>query len=418
MGGETSARQAWRLRLIVRAVLVLIVAAAAIWLTLAMSLTTVLRKHNPEMALGWWSPDSDARVQAAYSLLQRDRSPAALARARRLAIGAVVREPVNAAGVRTVALLDAVAGNQARAQRIMAYAQSLSRRDVVAQIWLIEQEVQRNNIEGALRHYDRALRVSREPRALLIPILVQSSSDPAIARPLGALLERRPSWRFAFAEQLTAESRSAATMAYLIRRLGLNPADDRDRNFILRALRRMIELGDHRRAYALYRDSRGAGAPGPGQVRNGDFESGDPGFPPFDWHYVSEGGLGAFREAREGAPGTAALTLSASTGRNGEVARQLLILAPGRYRLSALAGDVGSDEMSRPQVAILCAVRGGQDLMRASLPAAESRPGRMQQGFTVPAGGCPAQWLSIVARSDLQTGASEPWIDSIAIARE
>ena len=146
-------------------------------------------------------------------------------------------------------------------------------------------------------------------------------------------------------------------------------------------------------------------------MRNGDFESGDPGFPPFDWHYVSEGGLGAFREAREGAPGTAALTLSASTGRNGEVARQLLILAPGRYRLSALAGDVGSDEMSRPQVAVLCAVRGGQDSMRASLPAAESRPGRMQQGFTVPSGGCPAQWLSIVARSDLQTGASEPWVE-------
>ena len=406
--------------LIVRAAAVVVVTALALWFVMAITMASVFRGRDPATVLAWWPYDAGAKAALAYSLLQRDFSPANRRRAIELSKQAFIREPINVAAARTLGLVTSVDERQhERARAIMTYAQSLSRRDVPTQLWLLEDQVAQDNIPGALLHYDRALRVSEDARALLLPVLVQASAAPGIAPPLARLVEQRPPWWYVFAVHLTGQSRDAPTLAFLVDRLRLDANDERERNLILRAIQRLIDLGAFDRAYALYRKSRGLTARSSMAVANGDFESNDPGLPPFDWHLAGEGGFGAFREPRDGAQGRSALTLSAESGRSGEVARQLLILPPGRYRLSALVGEVGGDPLSAPQVAVLCAVPHGVDLMRAVLPQSQGRRVAFQQVFTVPPSGCPGQWLSLNVRADLSgsRGPAQPWVDSLSVSR-
>ena len=330
-----------------------------------------------------------------------------------------MREPINVAAARTFGLLSSIGGSVGTTRAIMHYSESLSRRDVPTQLWLIEDRVAQNDIPGALQHYDRAMRVSEDARAILLPVLIEASTTPAIRVRVGDMIAQRPPWWFAFAVRLTGDSTSAGTMAYLLGRLRLDPSDERERNLIARAIQRFIELNGFGHARALYRAAKGGAAPATGVIVNGDFESSDFALPPFDWHLVSDGGFGAFREPREGAEGNAALTLSTASGRTGEVARQLVILRPGRYRLTGLVGEAGGDALSRPQVAIICAVRHGADLLRMTVPPASRTPSRFQANFLVPAEGCAGQWLSIVARADLGgDGAASPWLDSLTVRRE
>lgn len=395
-----------------RAIAIVALAAILCWFAFAFTLGMVQSTRNPEMALSWWSYGANARAGLANQLVTKQRSAAARDWARHLAEGALRREPVNVAAARARAIVAALASDGAMATAYLAYAESLSRRDVPTQLLLLESEVQRNNIGGALRHYDRALRVSNDARQTLLPIMIRATADPAIAGQVARLLDPRPPWWFAFGEHLAQQSTSPAAMTMLLGRLRLDPADERERSLLIIAARRMVEGGAYRQAERLYHRAGGTRVhPRGNRVRNGEFDSADIGLPPFDWLIVNESQLGGYKE-RSDARGGNILRLVAENGRGGEVARQLLTLAPGAYRLEAAAGDVQGT--TPPRLAVICAGRGGPSLAALDLPAAGASGARLGGSFLVPRG-CPAQWLTIIAASSLDEGRVTPWIDAISV---
>lgn len=391
-----------------------IVAAAAVlgWIAQASTISTVMGARRLETTLAWWPSGSIGLAAAASQFSVMPQTPAQLAESESLATRALSRDPTNVIAARTLGLVYARRGNQPVSDRLLHYAEALSRRDLATQLWFIESSVQRNDIDEALRHYDRALRTSRRARDVLLPILVRAAADPAISDPLARLVAQRPPWWSAFMNALTDRAPSAAALDRFVRVSRLDQSNPGDRNKLAAALDRMIGLGAYRDAAQLYATFGNPIPAGPERVRNGGFEE-EGGFGPLEWRYANEPDLAGVRAA---SPSGAALTVTASPGANGEVARQLLLLPPGRFRLSYRTGNLRSDQSTRIALRLVCA-NSGREI--ANAPAAASGAGAANhQDFAVPADRCPAQQLVVDFASNEEQGgeaASRPWIDNISV---
>lgn len=391
-----------------RSAVLVVAAAGAGWLTLGVTSAAIFGRTRPSL-VAWWPLDATAHATRAARVLERGPRPAreAMAAAVADARAALLREPVNAVAARTLGLLLAIQGNEAQANRLMRYSESLSRRDTITQLWMIESDVRRNDIAGALRHYDRALRTSGNARELLFPILIEAAASEGVAQPLARLVATRPRWWPDFVARLVATGRSAGAIETILLALRLDPGVPAERSLLAGAIHRLVEIGDYRRALDLYRRT---GGPAGGFVRNGDFEA-ENRFAPLDWVLGDGGGAGGIMQPGAGGSGRALLMVVEAGSAGGTVARQLLILPAGSYRFSAVAGRISGAPLEWPRVTISC-VRTNASLLDLRLPAAAADGQPVAQDFTV-GGACPAQWLIIAAPRP--TGESGPWIDRIVV---
>jgi hypothetical protein len=386
--------------------------AVLAWFAFAVSVDNVFGATRPGLGVRLGAGSDLVEGAAAAELLQPRITPEKIDEAYRLAEAAVRASPVNVRAIRVLGLVATLRNNGRAAQRLFAFAESLSRRDLPTQLWLIEQAVQRNDIPVALLHYNRALRTNVEARGLLFPVLSAAASDPAIARPLGRILAARPEWWSLFAATMIATPESSPrSLTFLLQQVRLNPADQIDRPVLDAALSRLVTDREYLNAHLLFlsvRPSRGA----PPGVNDGGFETA-PELPPFDWGFLEEADLSALREARENGY---VLRLRSSQGRSGAVARQLLLLPAGQYRLSFVAGDVSANPASRPMVNLICASETPRQLVQLNATGGARGGQAAAAGFSVPAGGCAAQWLAINAGAATgEEQAVEPWIDQISI---
>lgn len=383
------------------------------WLSLANATSLVLGKKNPALAMRFGYPSADTEAALAFSIATSNPDAAQLPQARRLAQAALRREPVNATAAVALGMIATIERRADLSRSLIQYSERVSRRNAVAQLWMIEDQVAHGNIAGALVHYDRAMLVSPNLRPTLIPILVQASADPAIARSLSVIMARRPLWwADALGPIIFQGPAPAVTLPIVLGRMKLRPGNDAERAFLTAGMRRLADAGAFEQANALYGSAGGRAMTGGNLVRNGDFEAESP-LPPFDWSLHNEAGLTATVQPRDG--GGRALFLSVDQEHGGELARQLLQLKPGRYRFAALAGDVAGDEFERPQVRLTCASAGSTVAMDLRLVAANGQGAPSQVDFAIPGSGCPAQWLSISSGGSQEGTSEEPWIDEITV---
>ncbi len=377
-------------------------------ISVASSYSILTTRAAPSRALTVWPWNEDARAAQASALLQGDPAPATVAQAESLAKASLLALPLNVVASRAIGLAAALSGNMARAGAAMTYAESLSRRDLPTQLWFIEQRVAANDVPGALVHYDRALRTKTDAQDLLFPILLSASADPAVARPLARILAARPEWWRTFAEQLIGHNPSPSAIFLVMQGLRLNPSDSDERSLLSRAMDRLVDAKRVDLASGLlpapFRDARA-------MPRNGGFET-DADFKPFDWVLADEADLNAAMQSRDGGMGRA-LFVTARNGQSGDVARQVLSLAPGTYRLRATMGGTAI-AAEAPTLAVQC-VGGGAVLTKMEAAATAVAGTVVSTQFTVPAG-CRGQWISVagVATND-DVADMLPWIDDIAI---
>jgi len=386
---------------------------AAAWLTIAVGFAGTTRGVRPDLALSVMPFDARAKVKSAEMQLARSRaSPAAIARARTLALAALRRDPTLVQAWRLLALAASADGRDPEAARLFHFAERLSRRDLPTQLWLIEENVSRNDIRGALRHYDIALRTSLASPEILFPVLVRASGDSGVVGPLGDLLAADPPWRETFMWQLVADAPNDAHVVRLFERIARRdePLDPDLSRALLQRLVNREKYPEALRAFALVSGQRVSGA----GVRNGDFERTNE-TPPFDW-LLEDGATLRAEQVRSGDRRGNILNLYAANGNGGAGARQLLMLPPGQYVLSALAGAVESASPARLSWTVICAREGGAALLNAHAEPVEPRARQLRLAFRVPAG-CPAQWLSLNITADFQTESASAWVDSVRIAR-
>ncbi|UUY00572.1 hypothetical protein [Sphingomonas sp. J315] len=153
----------------------------------------------------------------------------------------------------------------------------------------------------------------------------------------------------------------------------------------------------------------------PSILRDGGFER-ESRLPVFEWALVGDIDLGSAVVARPDDKGGRALALTAYGGRSGEVARQILKMGGGRYRLSLESGGFGATAPD-VEVRIVCnKVEPGRDRVVVRVPRGEATVRSAPAAFAVPAG-CDWAWLIVNASSRAPSQESMPWIDSINVER-
>lgn len=384
---------------------------AVLWVMVGTTAAAVLARRSPAAAVTLWPWSAAALSEraaeyAAQPELGADRFDQGRALAGR-ALDASLLSPMAA---RALGQAAAAARDHAAAERWFALSDTVSRRDLPTRMWLVQDALLHEDLAGAFRHIDIALRTSNSGARVLVPLLVNIAGYPQVARPLGERLALRPVWWSEFATALIAEQPANRSLAPLIAALRLDVADERERLFASQALSRLVLSQRFADAEALYR-TLAPGAPA-GVLRNGDFER-PFALPPFDWGVQDESRIQ--RNRRPGGGDNMALYLL--PGEPGNYVQQIQMLAPGRYRLSFTAGVDGNRPSTPPAVAVLCAAAQNRQIASAALPQAAGSEGAAGAlDFTVPAADCSGQWIVVMQPQAGNPSGSAAWIDDIRLA--
>lgn len=367
-----------------------VVAAGLGTASIAHSLAYMIRGTDPQRAhaLAPW----DGRITALLSeqLSGAEASPADRRQADDLARRALRQDPTAVPAVATLGINMQVRGETDGAQRIIAYSETLSKRDLRTRLWAIEDAVARNDIPGALRNYDVALRTSRIAPDLLFPVLVNAISDGDIRSGLATSLRKRPAWGELFLAYASGNGPylvDTATLFATLHRHGVALPDGASSILIGRLFN-----GNHvDQAWRFYTvlnpgaDRRSA--------RDPSFAANPTSPTPFDWQPVTDSGVSAsIQRGEEG--GIFDFAVPPNLG--GAVLRQTQLLPPGEYALAGRSIGIDQADAVLPYWTLTC--QNGRELGRVVVGNSAQSKGRFAGRVTVPAG-CPVQQLQLVARA-------------------
>ncbi|WP_305097520.1 hypothetical protein [Croceibacterium aestuarii] len=313
------------------------------------------------------------------------------------AAAALRRSPLMVHAARSLALVTTEPRQQAE---IMAYADSLSRRDLLTNTWFIEQAHKAGQIEEELARIDLALRSSASGQTVLFPLLASLLTKPANERAIARLFERQPNWLPAFVD--FAVSRRLATEPLTAALRGIAIASPPGKDLPQSLVDLLIAEHHYHLAldYATERDP--ALASTTGFLRDPSFARAE-GITPFSWLYVSNGLFGA-RPADNG------VELYGSSTAGGVALGQLVLLRPGRYELET-RGRVGG---GTAKWVVDCAPPANRTLTELEIPRDNERV--VQTAFTVGAG-CPAQFVRLTVRASETSAAFEGKIVEIRVSQ-
>ncbi|WBY07969.1 hypothetical protein PIB19_22465 [Sphingomonas sp. 7/4-4] len=347
---------------------------------------------------------NDARITAELALKQvlaeagsavggvPDREARArIAAAETLARGALDSDPMAVAAVDALGMSSDLLGNTAAARRWFTYSDRLSRRDLTARLWLIEDAVAREDIVGALHHYDIALRTKAGARDLLYPVLTQASVDPAITPELVKVLSKKPLWKDSFlvvAAGGTPDPEATSRMFVSLRRSGVDISYYASAILVdsLLAAKKFDSAWRYFVTLQPKADRRRSRDPDFATIRDRPSQ--------LDWVPTS-GSTGLSASLASGGK-SGLLDFSAPPGVAGELIRQLQLLPPGRYVLEGRSTGVDQPERSQPYWLLRCGT-DGRELGRVVIPNSANNDGRFSGSLDVPQD-CPAQLLALIAR--------------------
>ncbi len=391
---------------------VVVIALGFSWLTFAVSAANAFRQVRPDLANSIMPLDARAKAGLAERASVRSiRDRIARAETIRLAREALARDATLASAWRTLGFGLEADGRRAQAGRLITFAERLSRRDLPTQLWLIERSVARNDIAGALAHYDIALRTSQAAADVLFPVLVQATANDGIVTPLAGLLRTDPPWRRAFLMKLSEGAPSSPNVARLLEETGRGrPVEDAD--ILANLIHRMTSEHDFASGWRVYRAWRQSDPRL--TLRNSGFEGQNPA-PPFDWRLENGANIQAEQGLVDGSGNGPVLTVRVSSGIVGVAAQQAMMLPPGTYRLAALSGPLPDTDPAGLFWRVICGGRDGAVLAEVR-QTSTGTPALPAGTFRVPAGNCGAQWLQIGVLPRGDSTATGAWVDSVRVA--
>jgi hypothetical protein len=348
-----------------------------------------LGRDHPGLAAQVAPHDARWAVAAAQAAVETGTSPGA-PKVKARVDAALDRDLTQPSAVELRAVRADDAGDGKRATRLFELSSAISRRSLPTRLWLIQRSVDRGDVAGALEDFDIALRTSSNAPKVLFPVLARASGDPSLAAPLARLLDRPEDWRAMFLNYAVSEAHAGIGVSQVVLRM-------RDRRVIVdnhideTLVAELIAEED----FALARRVQDAFHPmraSADLVRDPTFSNPALAYP-FGWRLSEKGDAGAERSLIEGRP---ALAYQSLPGGVGQVATQLLTLAPGGYRLSTRTASAAKDGGAQPFWTLTCAEKDGPLITLLNQPTTSEVDGSID--FTVPAG-CEAQWLGLNLRS-------------------
>lgn len=318
---------------------------------------------------------------------------------------ALRKDPTAVAAVVQLGLAAQASGDLAGARRLFGYAERLSRRDLQTQLWAIEDAVSREDIAGALRHYDVALRTKAQSRAILYPVLASAIGDAQVRAELVRTMATRPLWTddfLAYASKAGENQPATAVLLVALRLRGIPVPEQVDAALI----GSMVARGQVEEAWRFYGAFRERADRR--RARDPRFKAAFEAPTVFDWMPINDGSVTGSLQPN-GSSGLFDFYVVAGGG--GALLKQMQLLPPGTYRLSGHSRGIEQERGALPYWVLLC---GSRELGRVEVPNSAEAGGSFTGPLIVPAG-CPVQTLVLMARPSESVGGLTGQIDRLEV---
>lgn len=369
-------------------ILVLLAAAILVgWAVVTTSAVNALRRNPPAAAVvAPYHPQ--VRATSAMSEFRRNqgrvRPDTLAALTASLDQAPLTEEPFLLNGVAALAR-----GDQRVADRLLAESLRRNPRSKLTRMLLLDGHLRNNRMAAAASQIAMLSRLMPSANQVLIPELARFATDSSTRPALAGALRSDPLLRPEILKHLAITGADADIVLDLARRSGapLTQSGAADWQAIL--LQKLVEKGEIARAYDIWKSLLGTSAEGPKLAVHDPRFRGQPGHPPFNWQLGASGG--GVAERTRGSQ----LQVEYYGRAAAELASQVLMLRPGRYRLQFTAGGDADGKGSRLSWRVDCIpskATAGEIPVRVT----GYSPQTMAGSFTVPAMGCSAQWLRLV----------------------
>jgi hypothetical protein len=273
------------------------------------------------------------------------------------------------------------------AERLLGEALERNPRSRLARLFMLEVELRSRRVASAAANMTILSRLMPDVQRVFVPELARFAREPETRDTMAQVLRSDPEMLSRVLQHLASRGARPEVVLDLAGNTRF-PPEPEEGDWRRTLLDSMVKRGDFPPAHRLW--ARFAGID-PAKLEPGVYDGGFdglPGSPPFNWTFASSE-MGVAEKTKNGG-----LEVVYYGRTPGDLASQLLMLSPGRYRLSFYA----EGDLSGPQTRLLWRVRCARgDTQLLELPLANiTYAGRTLAGdFTVPPR-CPAQWLRLV----------------------
>ncbi|HEY6662616.1 MAG TPA: hypothetical protein VIZ66_06805 [Sphingomicrobium sp.] len=358
-------------------------------------------KTNPQLAARVWPSHPSSQLWLGLTQIglsaraRKPVAPATLALIRDAAMKApLAPEPFLVRGVE-----GQMAGNSRLATAAFVGARLRNGRSIPARYFLAEQYFRRGDAPRGLREIAILARMIPDGVNDLAPFVASYAKDPRTQPQLRALFRSDPGLEQAALTTLATDARNADLI------LGLATPSAKAPQWTEMLLRSLIKDGQYGKAQRIWA-RLGHVRPAPNSIFDAKFEGSDASAP-FNWTLTSSTAGLAERQ-----PG-GRLHVIFYGQEDGLLAGQLLVLAPGRYRL-AMHIEAEAARAAALRWSVTCA-GSGRTLL--SLPVSDVRHAAAGVPFDVPAD-CGAQNLQLLGSAPELPQQVEVTISNLALVRE
>jgi hypothetical protein len=287
-------------------------------------------------------------------------------------------------------------------------------RDLRVRAWLADQYMRAGDYPAAMAQIDVLLKLERQYREAVPPMMAIWAEDPAFARVLADKLRQDPPWSRTMMDVLQKEVRRPGASGVLA---ALRASGDMDEAETGRLLEALMRAGQWDVAYSQWEDAvTGPGGPALPLLYNGDFEQ-VPSAQGFDWRTPRRPGSYVEFQPADGAQGRAAHVVFLGRPVDYADLEHPLALPAGAYVLRFRARAIGLRTAQGLQWTVTCS--GPPRALGSSEPLDGSFEWRdIAVPLTVPAEGCPGQWLRLAnpaPRGSARIVSGEAWFDDMRI---
>lgn len=370
-----------------------IVLAASIGLGLAYSaganaLANATWKAQPVLAEQLWPGQARALVRRGESAFAKGPTdPARLREAEGLGRASLRTQALEGKALQLLGLVANAREDQAAAERLMTLSARLSRRNGFVQLWFVDNDARAGRTAAALSHFDIAMNASPALNGKLYPVLTNALQDPGIRREFAGYVRRKPEWLPSFLGYAADQGTNPAATARAVIAAGGLPRGEAYSATVALLLGKLATNGRFEELLALYKVQAPRNAAGVPTSLGFEPAGIDQTLAPVAWEFLpSDSGQASL------IPGTGgsgpALRLEAYDAARVDVARKVLFLSPGQYRLNHAVTPLSEGARGSLRLTLVCARQGGATLAEIPLERSGNRI------VTVPAG-CTAQAATI-----------------------
>jgi len=308
--------------------------------------------------------------------------------ARRNALLAFNLEPTAFDSIRAMAIIKQNEKAPIAARNLMRSLAVLTKRDPLANYWLIYDYGQLGDIGKVLSYYDMTMRASVGSAEVLMPVMVRALESESSIVPFSSILERRPPWEGRF-WTMASRSGEALDNALNLRMKLLDNGISYPLAVDLELVNQLVQYQKYVAASSLYLALNKKKAAATNRIVNDPDFAKPPTLPPFDWALFGTGEYGAFIS-----PSSQSMSISATANAGGIVAQQLINLPPSTYLLTVETDYDQSDGPLPISVRVFCAKYGERGRNNPIFRSGNQKIGGI---FKMNSSVCRFYWLEVLA---------------------